>query len=172
MPQKQNPVRPVVARACAQLAVANASVLQSALVQEHQRAAGAWHAEWEALCGVLAYGAGAAVAAGDSLSGLVVDADRMLANLRASGGLVLSERLAVRLSEHVGRRAALDILADAGVSDVTFGDALRADDRVPLSDDELTALLEPTTYMGAADQLVERALAYYDAERARYEEEA
>ena len=58
-----------------------------ALVQEHQRAAGAWHAEWEALCGALAFAGGAADAAsGVALAALEVDAERMRANLDADDG--------------------------------------------------------------------------------------
>ena len=96
MPQKRNPVRATLARACARLAAAHASVLQETLVQEHERAAGAWHAEWAALCGALAYAGGAAAAAAESLAGLHVDAQRMRVNLDAGGGLVLAERIALR----------------------------------------------------------------------------
>ena len=49
MPQKRNAVGAMRARACAELARAHASVLTGALAQEHERAAGAWQAEWEAL---------------------------------------------------------------------------------------------------------------------------
>ena len=83
MPQKRNPVRATLARACARLAGAHAAVLQESLVQEHQRAAGAWHAEWEALCGALSFAGGAAAAADESLGGLEVDTERMRANLDA-----------------------------------------------------------------------------------------
>ena len=55
MPQKRNAVGAMRARACAELARAHASVLTGALVQEHERAAGAWQAEWEALSGALQY---------------------------------------------------------------------------------------------------------------------
>ena len=57
-------------------------------MQEHERAAGAWHAEWAALSTALAATAGAASAVRRSLDGLQVDADRMRANISAD---VLSE---------------------------------------------------------------------------------
>jgi 3-carboxy-cis,cis-muconate cycloisomerase len=163
MPQKRNPVRATLARACARLTSAHASVLQEALAQEHERAAGAWHAEWEALCGALAYAGGAAAAAEESLAGLEVDAERMRSNLDASGGLVVAERIALTLAEPLGRRPAHELVADAAGAP-QFREALLADARNPLAADELDALLDPTTYVGSAGALVDRALARYEAE--------
>ena len=164
MPQKRNPVRATLARASARLAAAHASVLQEALVQEHERAAGAWHAEWEALCGALAYAGGAAAAAEESLAGLEVDAQRMRANLDASGGLVLAERIAIALAERMGRGAAHELVADAAAAP-SLREGLLADSRNPLTAEELDALLDPAAYVGSAEALVERALARYGAAR-------
>src|SRR5439155_1351019 len=60
LPHKRNPIGAVVARACAQRARAAAGVLLGAMAHEHERAAGAWHAEWEALRDALALTGGAA----------------------------------------------------------------------------------------------------------------
>lgn len=49
MPHKQNPVAAVSAVACAMQAPGLVATLHAAMVQEHQRAAGAWHAEWKPL---------------------------------------------------------------------------------------------------------------------------
>lgn len=48
---------------------------------EHERAAGAWQAEWDALSGALALTGGAVVAARECLAGLQVDAERMRTNI-------------------------------------------------------------------------------------------
>ena len=48
---------------------------------EHERAAGAWQAEWPALSAALAFTGGAAAAARRSLEGLQVDAERMAENV-------------------------------------------------------------------------------------------
>jgi 3-carboxy-cis,cis-muconate cycloisomerase len=82
MPHKRNPVGPVLARACAEHARAAAGVLLQ-VEHEHERAAGAWHAEWKALSDALAYAGGAAAALHETLAGLEVDAARMRENLRA-----------------------------------------------------------------------------------------
>jgi 3-carboxy-cis,cis-muconate cycloisomerase len=166
MPQKRNPVRATLARACARLAAAHASVVQETLVQEHERAAGAWHAEWEALCGVLSYAGGAAAAAGESLTALEVDSDRMRANLDAGGGVILAERVASALAGELGRGAAHELVAEAAAAP-SFREALLEEPRSPLGAGELDALLDPTTYLGSAGALVDRALARYESERPR-----
>jgi 3-carboxy-cis,cis-muconate cycloisomerase len=85
MPHKQNPAAAVLARGCARLVHANASLLVGG---EHEldRAAGAWQAEWPALSAALAFAGGAAAAARRSLERLQVHPDRMAANARDLGG--------------------------------------------------------------------------------------
>ena len=75
MPQKRNPVGSTLARASARLAAAHATVLVGSLEQEHERAAGAWQAEWDALAGALAHTGGALHALAGALESLEVDAD-------------------------------------------------------------------------------------------------
>jgi 3-carboxy-cis,cis-muconate cycloisomerase len=76
MAHKRNP-------ACAVVAVAAARQVEPRidLLGEHERAAGAWQAEWPALAAALAYAGGAAAATRETLGGLQVDAARMLANM-------------------------------------------------------------------------------------------
>jgi 3-carboxy-cis,cis-muconate cycloisomerase len=81
MPHKRNPVQAVLADAAARHARANAALLVESGVHEHERAAGAWHAEWAALERALAGTGGAAAAIARSLGGLQVDAARMRANI-------------------------------------------------------------------------------------------
>jgi 3-carboxy-cis,cis-muconate cycloisomerase len=160
MPQKRNPVRSTLAVACARLAHAHAGVLLGELAHEHERAVGGWHAEWDALSGVLAFAGGSAAAAADAVTGLEVDADRMLANLEASDGLVVAERVSFALAPRLGRGRAHDVVAEAARAP-SFRDALLADERTGLSAEDLEALLEPSGYLGAAETLVDRALDEY-----------
>jgi 3-carboxy-cis,cis-muconate cycloisomerase len=80
MPHKRNPVRATLARACARLVHANATSLAGG-GHEHERAAGAWHAEWTALTEALAHAGGAAAAARECLEGLEVRPGRMRTNM-------------------------------------------------------------------------------------------
>ena len=80
-----------------------AAILLGAMAQEHERAAGAWHAEWEAL----RERAAPAPAAPpprlrEALDGLEVDAERMRENLEATGGLLLAESGRARVGERSG----------------------------------------------------------------------
>ena len=106
MPHKRNPVGAVLAGACARRARGYASVLAESVVGEHERAIGAWHAEWGALSGALAFTGGAAAAIRRSLDGLQVDVARMRANLDLIGGSIVSGAAGVlvdRALEQTGR---------------------------------------------------------------------
>jgi 3-carboxy-cis,cis-muconate cycloisomerase len=81
MPHKRNPVRSTLARACALRVDAAAAVLFAALPQEHERAAGAWHAEWDALSEALLLTGGAAASVRETLERLEVDVERMRGNI-------------------------------------------------------------------------------------------
>ena len=161
MPQKRNPVRSTVAVACERLAHAHAGVLLGGLAHEHERAVGGWHAEWEALSGALVFAGGAAAAAADAVEGVEVDAARMRRNLDASQGLVVAERVSYALTPRLGRADAHELVAEAARAP-SFRDALLADERTGLTADELDLLLDPATYLGAAEELVDRALAEYN----------
>ena len=168
MPHKQNPVGAMWARAGAALVRGHASVLVAALVAEHERAGGAWQAEWEALSGALATAGGAAAALAGSLEGLVVDAARMRANLDLTGGAVVTERLATTLTERLGRTAARELVRDAALRASASGRPLAevaAALDTGLTAEEISATLDPATYLGSAGHLVDRALARYEAER-------
>ena len=81
MPHKRNPVPPILVQACVRRVRALATTFT--WEHEHERAAGAWHAEWEALSDALALTGGAAMHLRRTLDGLEVDAERMRANVRA-----------------------------------------------------------------------------------------
>ncbi len=106
MPHKQNPARAVLARSCARIVHTNASLLTSG-DYEHERAAGAWQAEWPALSTALAFAGGAAAAAHECLDALEVRPERMRENMTEA---LFSERdafvergLAEPSEEYVGR---------------------------------------------------------------------
>ncbi len=82
MPHKRNPIAAVTARAAARRAPGLAAVLLAAADHEHQRAAGAWHAEWQTLDDLLRATGGAASRLRVSLEGLRVHPARMAENLQ------------------------------------------------------------------------------------------
>jgi 3-carboxy-cis,cis-muconate cycloisomerase len=163
LPHKRNPVGATLAIACAHGARGAASVLIGALAQEHERAAGAWQAEWEALSRALALAGGAAAGVREALDGLEVRPERMRANLDATGGLVLAEAASTALAERLGRPEAKRRVGEAARRAAETGRPLReellSDDAVELSAEEIDRALDPAAYLGAAEALVDRALA-------------
>jgi 3-carboxy-cis,cis-muconate cycloisomerase len=172
MPQKRNPVGSMWTRAGAAVVRGHATVLMGSLAGEHERGAGTWQAEWAALSGALGAAGGAAAALAGALGGLEVSAARMRENLDRTRGLVVSERVALALTERLGRTAARAAVRDASLrtaaSGRTLGEELEALD-AGLAPAEIEALVDPTTYLGSAGAFVDRALARYDTETATSE---
>jgi 3-carboxy-cis,cis-muconate cycloisomerase len=172
MPHKQNPVAAVTARAGALQAPALVSTLLAAMAGEHQRAAGAWHAEWQPLTALLRVVGGAATRLEQAVTGLVIHPPAMRANLDATGGLLLAERVTSRLAETMGSGPARQLVEaaaanpDPGASSGDrhgeqvvhsggFAARLAGDPDVDLDPDELAELLDPLGYLGHAGDLVD-----------------
>ena len=152
MPHKRNPAAAIRARGAARSVRAAAGVLLEAMAGEHERAAGAWHSEWAALTDALAGTGGAAACVRESLEGLTIHTDRMRTNLDATGDLLLAEHVALL----TGDRDAVSRAIDEGRP---LGDVLRAS---RLDEEEIERALDPATYLGAADEFIDRALAAAD----------
>jgi 3-carboxy-cis,cis-muconate cycloisomerase len=165
LPHKQNPIAAVAARAAAQRTSGLVATLYAAMAQEHERAAGSWHAEWAPLRELLSATGTAISWLRESLEHLEVNTVRMRANLDRSHGLLLAERVTTALRPGLGGKVAHDRVAAASRRAVNEGVSLLdvlledADIRSHLSERELRELLNPANYLGSADQFVERALA-------------
>jgi 3-carboxy-cis,cis-muconate cycloisomerase len=122
MPHKQNPKDSTLAIACARIAHGHASTLAGGLAQEHERAAGAWHAEWPSLTGALAYAGGAIAGVARALDGLEVDVDAMRRNLELTQGAVFGERITFLLAERMGRREARELVSRGELDQVDLAD--------------------------------------------------
>jgi 3-carboxy-cis,cis-muconate cycloisomerase len=81
MAHKRNPVAAISARAASRQAPGLVATLLASMEHEHERAAGAWHAEWPALRALLGFTGSAAAWLRDCLENLEVDVERMRANL-------------------------------------------------------------------------------------------
>lgn len=160
MPHKRNAIAAVAARAAARRAPGLVATLLTSMEQEHERAAGAWHAEWLPLADLLRTVGSAAAWTADCLAGLQVDARRMRDNLVATGS---AEAVAGALAADLGRSSAHVLVAAAVAAAREQGRDLaavlleQAQVAGRLSAQDLDALLRPDT--GAAGVLVDRALA-------------
>jgi 3-carboxy-cis,cis-muconate cycloisomerase len=94
MAHKRNPVAAVSVIACADRVPGLVATLFAGMAQEHQRAAGAWQAEWGTLSELLALTGSAVAWLADLLEHLEVDATKMMDNvvaLAASGATAADE---------------------------------------------------------------------------------
>jgi 3-carboxy-cis,cis-muconate cycloisomerase len=82
MAHKHNPVAAVSVLACAKRVPGLVATMLAAMEQEHQRAAGAWQAEWGTVTDLLALTGSATAWTRDLLEGLQVHPERMADNLR------------------------------------------------------------------------------------------
>jgi adenylosuccinate lyase len=165
MPHKRNPVICEGVLAVGRALRGSVALMQEALVVEHERDASTWRLEWKALpeCCLMT---GAMLAQMKYvLGGLEVHSDKMRRNLDTLGGFLMSERVMFALSDKVGKQSAHELVYDVAMRGIdqgkTFEQALQADAQVQkaLGPQELTALLDPTTYVGLAPEIVDRVLA-------------
>src|SRR5207247_3824648 len=114
MPHKRNPVAcPCLqALAAAERVPGLMATLLSGAVGEHERALGGWQAELVTIPELVDAAGGALDALERIAGGLVVNAERMRANLESLQGLVFSERLARRLSRDTDRASAQALVDD------------------------------------------------------------
>jgi 3-carboxy-cis,cis-muconate cycloisomerase len=112
MPHKRNPVACLQALAAAARAPGLMATLLSGALGEHERALGGWQAELVTIP-ELADAAGGALDALERIAdGLVINPNRMKANLEALQGLVFSERLARVIARDTDRASALALVDD------------------------------------------------------------
>jgi 3-carboxy-cis,cis-muconate cycloisomerase len=174
MPHKRNPVASIAILGCTRQVPGLLASLTMATEQELQRAAGAWHAEWEPLTALLRLTGSASSWAADLLPGLVVDTSRMAANLAATKGLPLAEHVSSLLAGVLGGAQAHDLVAEAGARAVSAGLPLRdvllsvpkLEERLSaagITAEQIDSALEPSGYLGAADAFVAAALDAHEA---------
>jgi 3-carboxy-cis,cis-muconate cycloisomerase len=169
MPHKRNPVSAIGLVACAQRGPGLVATMLGAMMQEHERGAGGWQAEWETLLELLRLTGSAAAIAKELLTGLEVDPERMRSDMDLTGGLVMSESVAAALAPSLGRSDAQALVENAARRSVEegrgFRDVLLSLPEVAdvLGPDGLDGALAPAAYLGVTAELIDRALAAHRA---------
>jgi 3-carboxy-cis,cis-muconate cycloisomerase len=168
MPHKRNPVAAASALGAATMAPNLAATIFAAQVQDHERSAGPWHAEWPTLPALMLVTSGALAAIVDLAEGLEVDAARMRANLDATHGLIMAEAVTFALAEKIGKSDAHHLMEAASKKAVAdqkhLRDVLTNDSNVTahLDAKQIAALFEPMAYQGVSQALIDRLLASLD----------
>lgn len=165
MPQKRNPISSEMMLAAAKIVREQHSAMLDAMVQDHERATGQWHVEWQVLPTAFIIASGGLRAAREALEGLEVRPDAMEKVLGTTQGLIVAEAVMMGLAPHLGRQVAHDVVYEACREalneNVTLLTALLNDKRVSdvLPEDQLKDLVNPANYVGAAPEMTRRLLA-------------
>jgi adenylosuccinate lyase len=139
--------------------------MQEAMFVEHERDGAAWRMEWKALPEACLMMGVMLEQTKYVLAGLKVNVDKMRSNLDLLGGFLMSERVMFALSDKVGKQSAHELVYEVSMHGMehgmTFEKSLRENRQVreALSETELRAVLDPTTYVGLAPQIVDNVLA-------------
>jgi 3-carboxy-cis,cis-muconate cycloisomerase len=106
MPHKRNPVSSIAILANAERVPHLVATMLSCMTQDHERATGQWHAEWDTLSQIIQLAAGTTHQAIIMTNGLEVNTTQMLKNLDATNGLIYAEVISLALAEHIGKNEA------------------------------------------------------------------
>ncbi len=172
LPHKRNPILSVTAAANVRRVRALAQTLYGSMVGEHERAAGAWHAEWDTLSDALALTGGAAAAVREITEGLEVYPERMRHNLEETGGMLMAENVVTVVADRLGRLQAHELIGEAARRAADNGKPFREELlaepvlRERLSADEIDSALDPAGYLGSTGEFIDRAIALYRKEGA------
>ncbi len=134
MPHKRNPVAATLIAAAGQIAPFFAGALAASQVAEHERPAGAWHAEWLILPQLFGLAAGTLDEARQLAEGLQVVPQNMWRNIEMTRGLIFADAALGVLSPTMGRGKAHELIEAAAAkvreSGATLSEVLQNDPRI------------------------------------------
>jgi 3-carboxy-cis,cis-muconate cycloisomerase len=159
MPQKSNPVASGQILAAARANAALLASVHDAMVHEHERGTHGLQLEWLSLPQMLTLAATALDKAVFLAENLVVDGQRMLANLEGAQGTILAERYRDALAAVMGRQEAERLVREACQIALEerrdLGAVLRERTAASLDWDSLA---DPSQYLGSLSWFVDRVL--------------
>ena len=165
MPQKRNPISCLYIHANISVVRQHAAALMDAMVADHERSTGPWEIEWVVLPEIFCLLSGALKQTKFILAGLEVDAQRMLANIHMTNGLVMSEAVMMGLGPFIGREYAHDLVYDlcrvAIRDNRRLVDVLAAHPEIArhVTRAQLEGFCDPANSLGQAGVMVDRVLA-------------
>jgi len=113
MPHKRNPIGCAVTLAAANRVPGLVSSYLSAMVQEHERAVGAWQSELPTVAGIIQATGVATASITEITEGLSVDSAQMRSNIEATLGTIFAEKAMLLLAQNLGRDTAYKLLEEA-----------------------------------------------------------
>lgn len=161
MPHKRNPEISEHLVTLSRVVRAQAATALDGMVCEHERDGRAWKAEWLVVPEASMAFAACAGSGARMLDGLRADPVRMMGNIEAHRGYLLSEPVMRALADRIGKHSAHDSVYAAAMRGIDAGQdfraALRDDTRLDaIPDAELDELLEIRSALGSCAAFVDR----------------
>jgi len=166
MPQKRNPHRSECMVAGARMLRAQAAQCIGAGVHAFERDMSVWPIEWIGVPDTFILASGLAANLVVLAQGLVINPERMIANLGMSDGQIMLESVMMRLGKKIGHEEAHDLLwrivsdfRQAGYG--SFSALLQSDAELArhMNAEELAEALDWLRYMGEAEDIVRSVVA-------------
>jgi adenylosuccinate lyase len=164
MPHKRNPEIAEHLGTLARIIRHNTALILESLVHDHERDGRSWKAEWAVLAETCLAAEKQLLLLQTLTANLEVHADRMYANLEATGGFVLSETVMLALAKHIGKQSAHTLVYETALAAHRMGQGLKEavlenpHIRSHLSSDEIEALFDYRQHSGQCAALVNRVL--------------
>jgi adenylosuccinate lyase len=165
MPHKRNPEVAEHLGTLARVIRHNAALVAESQAHDHERDGRAWKVEWAVLAETCLAAAKLTSLTRALIANLVVHPERMLANLEATRGFVLSEAVMLALAEKVGKQTAHRLVYETAMQAHEAGrplkDALLDNPAVTvhLPAAELEALFDYRRQAGLCREMVDRVVA-------------
>jgi 3-carboxy-cis,cis-muconate cycloisomerase len=165
MPQKRNPIASEYILAASRMVQGLVPVMQGAMAQDHERATGPWQTEALVLPQAFVLTHGALLHTKAIAVGMVVDTERMRANLNITHGLIVSESVMMGLAPVLGRGEAHHVVKHACdvalTQKIPLADALERDPAVSsrLDREAINKLIDPANYLGSTQGFIDRVVA-------------
>ncbi|MCC7360634.1 MAG: adenylosuccinate lyase family protein [Anaerolineales bacterium] len=170
MPHKRNPEIAEHLGTLARVIRYNTALVAESQVHDHERDGRAWKAEWAVLAETCLTAAKLLALTQTLTAHLIVHPERMLANLEATRGFILSEAVMLALAERVGKQSAHTLVYETSMRAHQTGQTLKRailendDLRKYFSAEALDGLFDYRRHVGLCGPLVDRIV-----ERARDE---
>ncbi|WP_109439965.1 3-carboxy-cis,cis-muconate cycloisomerase [Acinetobacter haemolyticus] len=164
MPHKRNPVAAASILAAANRVPALMTSIYQSMVQDHERALGAWHAEWLAIPEIFQLCAGALERSNEVLQAIDVNVEAMQRNLDTTQGLIMAEAVMMALASKIGRLNAHHLVEQACqqavAQDAHLKNILSNLDEVKehFSAQTLDELFKPESYLGNIQMQIDSVL--------------
>lgn len=165
MPHKRNPEIAEHLGTLARVIRYNASLIQESLVHDHERDGRAWKVEWAVLAETCLAAGKLLALLHTMLAHLEIHAERMQANLEATGGLILSEAIMLAIAQRTGKQSAHTLVYETAMAAHTTGSSFKGailhnpQIRAYLSRDELESLFDYRQHTGQCAAMVDQVLA-------------